>query len=105
VAEAGEDVDVDVDESGREVEAGDVDGLLRRSCRDRWFDGGDLAITDGYVAFGVDIVLRVEDVAVAEDEIVLLRLRRESAGEEDKKVAKHGGSIAKHRGSSPVSAE
>jgi hypothetical protein len=75
-------VDVDVDEAGCEVEAGDVDGLLRRVGGDGWLDGGDLAVADGNVEFGIDVILRIDDVAVAEDEIVLLGMRTEGAKEE-----------------------
>ncbi len=89
-------MDVDIDEAGGEVEAGDVYGLLGGAGRDRRLDGGDLAVENRYIAVGVDVVLRVDDVAVAEDEIVLLGLRRvrlrgERTGEEqDNQDARHG---------------
>ena len=90
VAKAGEDVDVDVDEARSEVEAGDIDRLLCGAGGNRGLDGGDLAIANGDVALGVDVVLGVDDVAVAEDEVVLLGRRRDSAEE------KGGGQDAEH---------
>ena len=103
VAKSGEDVHVDVDEPGREIETGDVDGFLGGAGGNGWFDGGDLAVANGYVTFRVDVVFRIDDVAVAKDEIVLLSVRRESTEEESGgQDAKHGGSIARESRESPA---
>ena len=90
VAKAGEDVDVDVDQARSEVEAGDIDRLLCGGGGNREFDGGDLAIANGDVALGVDVVLWVDQVAIAEDEVELLGRRRDSAEE------KGGGEESEH---------
>ena len=76
VAKSEEDVHVDVDEPGREIETGDVDGLFGGAGGNGRFDGGDLAVENGYVPFRVDVVFRIDDMAVAKDEIVLLSVRR-----------------------------
>ena len=57
LAGAGEDVDVDVDQAGRDVEPGDVDDLERVGGVDVRGDGRDLAVRDGDVAHGADLVL------------------------------------------------
>src|SRR6202041_326288 len=82
VAKSGEDVHMHVDEPGREIEAGDVHGLFAGTGGNRWFDGGNLAVANGYVTFRVDVVFRIEDLAIAQNEIVLLSVRRESTDEE-----------------------
>src|SRR3984957_9377327 len=90
VAKPGEDVYVHVDKPGREIEAGDVYGLLGGAGRNGWFDSGNLAVANGYVTFRVDVVFRIEDLAIAQNEIVLLSVRRESTDEES------GGQDADH---------
>src|SRR3984957_16631740 len=75
VAKSGEDVYVHVDKPGREIEAGDVYGLLGGAGRDSWFDGGNLAVANGYVTFRVHVVFRIQDLAIAQNEIVLLSMR------------------------------
>ena len=56
----------------------------------RWFDGGNLAVANGYVQFRGNVVFRIEDLAVAKNEIVLLSVPRDSTGEES------GGQDANH---------
>ncbi len=56
----------------------------------RWLDGGNLAVANGYVKFRGNIVFRIEDLAVAKNEIVLLSVCSDSTGEES------GGQNAKH---------
>ncbi len=90
VAKSDEDVNVDVDEAGSEVETGDVDGFFGGAGGDGWLDGGDLAIANGNVSLHVDVVLRVDDVAVAKNEIVLLSMGRDSKGK------KGGGQDTEH---------
>src|SRR5271156_4831310 len=71
MAKSGEDVHVDVDQPGREIETGDVDGLFGRARGNRWFDGGNLAVANGYVKFRGNVVFGVENLTVAKNEIVL----------------------------------
>ena len=73
VVEAPEDVGVEVDEAGCDVESGDVDGLDGGVGGDAYGDFGDLAVLDGYVTDGVDVVLGVDDVAAFEQEVVVFR--------------------------------
>ena len=82
VAKSGKDVHVDVDQPGREIETGDVYGLFGGAGGNRCFDGGNLAVANGYVTLRGNVVFRIEDLAVAKNEIVLLRVRRDSTGEE-----------------------
>ena len=56
---------------GDDVEAGDVDGLDGGVGGNAYGDFGDLAVLDGYVADGVDVVLGVDDVAAFEEEVVV----------------------------------
>ena len=65
MAKSGEDVHVDVDEPGREIEAGDINRFFAGTGGNRWLDGGDLAIANGYITFRVDVVFRVDDLAIA----------------------------------------
>ena len=65
---AKEDVRVQVDEPGHDVQAGGIDDLpgLRRVDRRR--DFGDLAIGDRHVHHPVAAVLRVDDMAALDDD-------------------------------------
>ena len=54
-------VDVHVDETRRDVEAGDVDGFQGALCRNIRLDGGNLAVLDRNVADGADSILAVDD--------------------------------------------
>jgi len=83
-------VHVDVDEPGSEIETGDVYGLFGGAGGNHWFDGGNLAVANGYVPFRGKVVFRIEDLAIAKDEIVLLSVSRDSTGEES------GGQDANH---------
>ena len=74
------DVDVDVDEAGGHVEARDVDDLEGLGGVDPRGDRGDLAVGDGHVADGAHAVLRVDDVAAPEQQVVL-RLGRGARGD------------------------
>jgi hypothetical protein len=56
----------------------------------RWFDGGNLAVANGYVTFRGNVVFWIEDLSVAKYEIVLLSVPRDSTGEES------GGQDANH---------
>src|ERR1700678_2261931 len=49
MAKSGEDVHMDVDQPGREIETGDVDGLFGCTGGNRWFEGSNLAVANGYV--------------------------------------------------------
>jgi hypothetical protein len=81
---------VHVDEAGREIETGDVDGLFGGAGGNRWFDGGNLAIANGYVTLRVHVVFRIDEMAVAKNEIVLLSVRGDSTRKEsDGQDAKH----------------
>jgi hypothetical protein len=73
---------VDVDQPGREIESRDVDGLFAGAGRDGWFDGGNFAVANGYIPLGIHIVFRIENMAVAKNQIILLSVRAESKGKE-----------------------
>jgi hypothetical protein len=76
LAGAGEDVDVDIDQPRRHVQAGNVHGLQRRRRVDLRRDCCDLSVADGHVADRAHLVPGVDDVAAAQEEIVLLRSGR-----------------------------
>ena len=59
---------------GVDVQARDVDRLQRVGGIQIRGDGGDLAAGDRHVAHGADLVARIDDVAAAQQQIVL-RLR------------------------------
>ena len=61
---------VDVDEAWHHEEAGDVDGLFGLFLGDVPGDVGDFAVGDRDVAYLVDVVLRIDDVAVLEEQFV-----------------------------------
>jgi len=71
----GEQVDVDVDEAGRHIQAADVDRLLRLRGVDRGPEGGNLAATNGHVHAPVDVVPGIDDVAALEEQLILLSTR------------------------------
>ena len=81
---------VHVDQPRRQVQTGDINGLFCCARGYRRLDGSDLAVQNGNVPLRVDIILGVDDMAVTQNEIVLLRLRRESKREKsDKQDANH----------------
>ena len=69
------DVDVNVDEARRDIQAVEVDHLRGGRRGDVLFDGGDQAFRDRHVPRLVDVVLRIDDVAVFQQQIVF-RLSR-----------------------------
>ena len=71
-AGAGEDVHVDIDESGSDVKTLHVDGLVGRRRVDAGGHGRDLAVADGDIADLVDLVLGIDDVASLQQEVILL---------------------------------
>ena len=73
---------VDVDQPGREIQPGDVYGLFGGAGGNGWFDGRNLAVANGYVTFRRNVVFRVEHLAVAKNQIVLLSVPGDSRGEE-----------------------
>ncbi len=71
-----EDVDVDVNQSGSDVQPVQFHGLERQGGVDLRAHGGDLAGADGHVAVAVDLVAGIDDVSAAEQEIILRRRTR-----------------------------
>ena len=69
------DVRVEIDQTGRDVQPGDVHRLERARGRYVLGDGGDLPVLDGHVTHGVDLVPGVEDVTSLQEKVVLLRER------------------------------
>jgi hypothetical protein len=69
-------VGVDVDQAGRDVEPGDVDGLQRLRGRDVGRDRPHGPVLDGHVADGIDVVPGIDDVAALEEQVVVLRRGR-----------------------------
>src|SRR5690606_9131982 len=69
----GVEVDVDVDQAGRDVVPGHVDGLEGTRRGDVRGDERDAAVLDGDVADGAQAVARVDDVAPFEQQVELLR--------------------------------
>ena len=55
-------MDVHIDEAGDDVETGDIDHLDGLGGGDIGSDLGDLAVGDGYVHDGADLVFAVDDV-------------------------------------------
>jgi hypothetical protein len=76
-------VHVDVDKAGREVEAADVGDAFGFRGGDVRGDFGDFAIRDGEIAGGAQIVLRVNEVASLEQQVI--ELGRERDGEREAK--------------------
>ena len=70
LAGSGEDVHVDIDQARRDVETGDVDYFESFGGIDSRSDSRDLAVADGDVAHGVDVVLGVDDAAALQKQII-----------------------------------
>src|SRR5690554_7648619 len=68
-------VDVDVDQAGRDVVPGHVDGLEGTRRGDVRGDERDAAVLDGDVADGAQAVARVDDVARSEEHTSELQSR------------------------------
>src|SRR4029450_9217616 len=87
-------VNVDVDQAGRDVQPRGIDGFRGLRRRDVRGDGGDLAILDGDVANGINLVPAVDDVATLEEQVVS-RLRARDPRNAQRQ--KHNGTL--HRDS------
>ena len=72
LARPGEDVNVDIDQPRCHKESRDIHGLQRQGRIDLGSHGGDLAAVNGHVANRVGLVLGIDDMAPAEQEIVRL---------------------------------
>ena len=69
------DVHVNIDETGSDVQAGDIDDPCGGGCRNVLLDGGDFAGRDSDVHDAVNVVCWVDHVAAFENEIVCWGLR------------------------------
>ena len=70
LAAAGIDMYVQVDQTRRDIKTFHIDGFERGAGRDVRSHLGDLAILDGHVHLGIDVVLVVENMPVVQQQIV-----------------------------------
>lgn len=75
------DVVMDIDEPGRDIEAGDVDDFSGGRGGNVFGDGSDFAGGDGDVHHGVDVISGIDDVAALKKEIILDSLCGRGEGE------------------------
>ena len=61
---------VDIHQAGRDVESRDVDHLQSGGRIQVLRDGRDRTILDGDIADGADIVLRIDDVAALQKQVI-----------------------------------
>ena len=87
-ARSGVDVHVDVDETRRDVQPFNIDYLAGLVCCNGGCDVGNLMIFDRNVPDGIDVVLRIDHVAVLEKKIVR-GLRYEWSGAKKQKGGAH----------------
>jgi hypothetical protein len=82
-------VRVEVDEAGRDVEAGGVDHLDRAVGRDGVFDGGDGAVQNGQVLLAVQRAGRIEQRSAPNQQVetALIGLRKGCGGQGGEEVA------------------
>ena len=73
---AGEHVNMQIHQAGRDIQAGDVHRFHRFCFRNPGRDGGDPAIFDGDVAPAVNLVLWIYDVAAPEQQVIFLGVNR-----------------------------
>ena len=81
LAGAGEHVHVNIDQPRRHVQPADVDRLEGLGGVDRLGDLGDLAVEHGHVAHRADVVLGVDQMSAAQQQVVLRLLRAAGGGE------------------------
>ncbi len=73
-----------VDEAGNDIQARNVDDFLRLRCGNGIGDRRNLALRNGHVLQSVDAILRIDDVAAFQQQLVpllraLLRSHKRSA--------------------------
>ena len=86
---SGEHVRMEIDQARSDIQAGDIDHFPRLRCGNVPLNGGDPAISDGDITYGVDLVFWIDNMSSLEEQVIG-SLSEQTVRAEDESQEAHG---------------